>query len=405
MGDRVRRGSGRTGRAAGYRARVLRRVGLNVLYLMPERVGGTEVYARELVRALGTAHPDVSFTVFCGREAGDALRAAGWPANVSVTELSLPSAAKPVRVAGELALLPRRARRAGVQLVHSLGTTSPAHGPFARVVTVHDLIYARFPDTFPLASRLGLRAVVPAGARRAHRVITGSESARREVVDGLGVPAARVDVVPHGLGRPPAADPTPAEELRARWELAPGPVVLTVSAALAHKNLERLLAAFAKLPGAPVLVVAGHAGRESERLAGVAAGLGVADRIRFTGWIADADLEGAYRLATCFAYPSLHEGFGIPILEAMRRGVPVACSDATSLPEVAGDAAVLFDPEDVDAIVAALRSVLDDPKRRADLAARGPARAAGFTWERSAELTWATYVRALAESTASTRRQ
>lgn len=385
--------------------RVLRRVGLNVLYLVPRAVGGTEVYARELIAALARIRPEAELVVFCGREAEDELAAAGWPERVELRVVPVSSALKPLRAGAELALLPRHAERAGVQLLHSLGTTSPAWGRAPRVVTVHDLIYDRFPDAFPAPSRWGLKLLVPLGARRAQRVMVPSSSARDEVVRGLGVDPARVDVVPNGLGRREGTPPTPEAELRERWHLGDAPVVVTVAAALPHKNLDRLLRAFSGLEGEPVLVVAGHAGRQTERLRSLAGELGVGERVRLTGWLSDPDLEGVYALAACFAYPSLHEGFGMPVLEAMRRGVAVTCSDATSLPEVAGEAALLFDPEDEEAIAGALRALLTDPERRRALAERGRARAEGFTWERTAELTWACYERALSESSASTARQ
>ena len=144
-----------------------------------------------------------------------------------------------------------------------------------------------------------------------------------------------------------------------------------------------------------MLALVGHAGRDSERLRALAAELGIAERVRMTGWLSDEDLEGLYRLAAGFVYPSLHEGFGMPVLEAMRRGTPVACADATSLPEVVGDAALLFDPRSVEAIAAAARVLLSDRERAAELVTRGRERAAGFGWERTARSAIESYERAL----------
>jgi glycosyltransferase involved in cell wall biosynthesis len=162
---------------------------------------------------------------------------------------------------------------------------------------------------------------------------------------------------------------------------------LCVSAALEHKNLARLIAALPRLTtaDAPVLVIAGHQGREGEHLVAAAARHGVTSRVRSTGWISQRDLEGLYAVATCCVYPSLFEGFGLPVLEAMRRGVPLACSDATSLPEVAGDAAEFFDPSSEAAIAAAVSRLLTDPARAAELVRRGRARAEGYTWEATAQ--------------------
>ena len=210
------------------------------------------------------------------------------------------------------------------------------------------------------------------------------------------LPAAKIDVVPLGLGMRPAPAPTGAAELRRRLALGDGPVVLSVAAALPHKNLDRLIRAFAALgDGDARLAMVGHAGRETERLRTVAGECGVGDRVRFTGWVSDADLEGLYGLAAAFVYPSLHEGFGMPVLEAMRRGVPTAAADATSLPEVAGDAALMFDPRSVEAIAGAMRRLLDDGALAEDLARRGPPRAARFGWDRTAAAAWESYGRAL----------
>src|SRR3954452_15517130 len=137
-------------------------------------------------------------------------------------------------------MLPVAARRAGIELMHSLGTTTPLHGCGVRVVTVHDLIYDWYPGSFPAAARYGLKALVPAGARRAHRVQVSSRATREEVRDRLRLPLEKVDVVPLGLGMPRAAKPTEPAELRPRFGLGDGPVLLSVAAALPHKNLDRL---------------------------------------------------------------------------------------------------------------------------------------------------------------------
>jgi glycosyltransferase involved in cell wall biosynthesis len=313
-----------------------------------------------------------------------------------VRALQVRASVKPLRLTAELALLPRVARAERVDLLHSLGTTTPLHGAFPRVVTVHDLIYHHYPGTFPRAARLGLELLVPRGARRAARVQVSSHATKAEVVDVLGLDPARVDVVHLGLGMERAADPTPADTLRAAHGLGDAPLVLSIAAALPHKNLDRLLRAFARVPDT-VLVLVGHAGRDMERLRALAGSLGITERVRLTGWASDADLEGFYGAAAAFVYPSLHEGFGLPVLEAMRRGVPVACADATSLPEVAGDAALLFDPRAEEAIAAAVRELLAHGPEVAARVDRGMARAAQFGWDRTARAALASYERALIE--------
>jgi glycosyltransferase involved in cell wall biosynthesis len=353
------------------------RIGLNLLYLVPGQVGGTEIYARHLVGALAALRPDDELVTFAGIEAAPTLRE--WPANVRVKRLAVKAANKPLRIAAEMTVLPGAAKRAKVDVLHSVGTTSPLVTPCPSVVTIHDLIYEHFPATFPAASRIGLKALVGPGARRATRVHAISEFTKRDVIDKLRVPEERIDVVLNGYGIAPAERVTPEAELRERFGIARDErVVLCVSAVLEHKNLRRLVEAMEGVDAR--LVVAGHRGRET--LSGAT----------FTGWVDDADLEGLYGLATCAVYPSLFEGFGMPALEAMARGVPLACSNATSLPEVTGDAAVLFDPRDVGAMRDAIRRVLHDPPP--DLVARGRERAARFTWERCARGVWEVYEKA-----------
>jgi glycosyltransferase involved in cell wall biosynthesis len=370
---------------------------VNLLYLVPGEVGGSEVYARRLLEAMHRLQPQRELVVYCGREALESLRAEPWAAAARFVVSPARSRVKPLRVAAELTWLPARVRRDGVQLLHSLGTTGPAICPVPSVVTVLDVIYHHFPETFPPASRIGLRIVVPLGARRADRVIAISEAGKREVAATLRLAADKIDVVHLGFGiGGEGAAVTPEEELRRRHGLEGRELVLTVSSSLRHKNLSRLLEAFAQVEGDATLVVVGHAGLDQDTLRAEAAQLGLGDRVLFTGWIDDADLEGFYAAATAFVYPSLMEGFGMPVLEAMRRGVPVACSNVSALPEVAGDAAELFDPRDPAAIAAAIGTLLRDSARRAELVRRGHERYPLFTWERAARETQGVYDRVLA---------
>ncbi|MCU1678948.1 MAG: glycosyl transferase group 1, partial [Frankiales bacterium] len=237
-------------------------------------------------------------------------------------------------------------------------------------------------------------------ARRSHRVIVDASSTVEDLVDELGTARSKIDVVPLGV-RPPsdsAVTPTDAATLRAQLDLGDRRVLLSASAKRPHKNLVRLLEAHAQLPadGRPLLVLPGYPTPHEEQLRARAAQLGTLADLRLPAWVSDEDMEGLYAVADVFVFPSLYEGFGLPVLEAMARGVPVACSDRSSLPEVAGDAALLFDPEDVAALRDALVRLLDDVPLLERLAAAGVARAASFTWARTAELTVAAYRRALA---------
>ncbi len=372
-------------------------VGLNLIFLVPGETGGMEVAARELIPALlAQAPPGVRFTAFINREAA---AAGGGPWGELLPAVTVPvSARNRVQwVLGEQTLLPRLAARAGVDLVHSLASTAPLWGRFRRVVTVHDLIYARFPEAHSGIREKGMRVLVPAAARRSHRVIADSQSTRDDLIELLGVRSDRIDVVPLGLGAVRRVAPLPEGEVRTRFDLGERRIVLSLSAKRPHKNLLALIDALALIPAEdrPMLVIPGYPTAHEVEVRGRADALGIEDDVRFPAWVSDAEIEGLWAIADAFVFPSLYEGFGLPVLEAMARGVPVACSNASSLPEVAGDAALLFDPRDESAIVEALGRLLNDEELCGRLRALGRARAQLFTWERTARLTLASYTRAL----------
>jgi glycosyltransferase involved in cell wall biosynthesis len=371
---------------------------LNLIFLVPGETGGMEVAARELIGALLDEAPaGMRFTVFVNREgAADGLTEP-WAGRLEAVTVPVNARSRAQWVLGEQTLLPVLAARARVDLVHSLASTAPLWGRFRRVVTVHDLIYARFPEAHAGVRDLGMKVLVPAGARRSDRVIADSLSTRADLIELLGLALARIDVVPLGLGAPRREPPLPELEVRARHGLGERRVVLSLSAKRPHKNLLALIGALARLPASerPVLVLPGYPTAHEQDLRARASELGVDGDVRFPAWVSAAELETLWALADAFVFPSLYEGFGLPILEAMDRGVPVACSIASSLPEVAGDAALLFDPADEQAITVALKRLLDDPALAADLVARGRVRVRDFTWQRTARLTLASYARAL----------
>jgi glycosyltransferase involved in cell wall biosynthesis len=372
-------------------------IGLNLIFLVPDETGGMEVAARELIPALLAAAPaGMRFTAFVNREAS----AAGdgpWGEILPAVTVPINARNRVQWVLGEQTLLPRLASRQGVDLVHSLASTAPLWGAFRRVVTVHDLIYAHYPDAHSGIREKGMRVLVPAAARRSDRVIVDSRSTREDVMKLVGVAPDRIDVVPLGLGSVRREAPMPERELRARFELGERAVLLSLSAKRPHKNLIALIGALARIAAdrRPVLVLPGYPTAHELELRERARSLGVQDDVRFPAWVSAEELEGLWALTRGFVFPSLYEGFGLPVLEAMARGVPVACSNASSLPEVAGAAALLFDPSEEPAIAEALSRLLDDAELRERLSTLGPERARQFTWEHTARLTLESYARAL----------
>ncbi len=375
-------------------------IGLNLVFLVPGETGGMEVVARELIPALIAAAPELRFTAFIAREAA----AAGdgpWGELLPAVTVPVHSRNRVQWVLGEQALLPALAARARVDLVHSLASTAPLWGPFRRVTTVHDLIYARFPDAHSGLRDRGMRVLVPAAVRRSQRVLADSQSTRNDLIELLGAAPERIDVAPLGLA-PIRRDIAVSEtQTRARLQLGERPVLLSLSAKRPHKNLLKLIAALALIVPArrPLLVLPGYPTWHEAELRAHAAELGVAEDVRLLDWVSPAELEGLWALARAFVFPSLYEGFGLPVLEAMARGVPVACSRASSLPEVAGEAALMFDPHDERAIATSIETLLWlDDDARARMRALGMARARQFTWERTARATLDSYARALSRS-------
>lgn len=372
------------------------RVGLNLIFLVPGETGGMEVAARELIPELIKVAPEVSFTAFVNREAA-AAKDGPWGELLPAVTVPVNARNRVQWVRGEQTLLPGLAKREGVQLLHSLASTAPAWGGFRRVVTVHDLIYARFPDAHAGIRDRGMRVLVPLAVRRSDRVIAISNSTRDDLVQLLGTPSEKIDVVPQGLRVSPNTSVLSDGETRKRFDLGERRVLLSLSAKRPHKNLLALIGALARIPAArrPLLVLPGYPTWHEAELRERATTLGVQQDVRFPEWLSTEEVEGLWGVASVFVYPSLYEGFGLPVLEAMARGVPVACSNASSLPEVAGDAALTFDPNDEGAIATAIERLLADEAEAERLRARGVERARQFTWERTARGTVESYNRAL----------
>jgi glycosyltransferase involved in cell wall biosynthesis len=370
-------------------------VGLNLVFLVPGETGGMETHARELIPRLA-ALDGLRVTAFVNREAAESGGPWGDVVPMGVVPVNARNRVEWVR--GEQHYLPRMVDDAACDVVHSLASTAPLRGRARRVTTIHDLSYKLVPEAHFGLRGVGMRVLVPAAARRSHRVMVDAAATKRDLRQHLGTPADKIDVVPLGVSATGHAKPVGEAALRERLAIDARPLLLSVSAKRPHKNLMRLLEALAGIvpERRPVLVVPGYPTPHEGALRQRAELLGVAGDVVFPAWVSAEELEGLYAAATLAVVPSLYEGFGLPVLEAMARGVPVATSNRSSLPEVAGDAAVLFDPEDPAAIRAAIERLLNDEAERRRLREAGLARVRRFTWERTAELTRASYERALA---------
>lgn len=357
------------------------RVAVNMLWSVPG-VGGSEEY---LVRQLlGLASIGAPFEVEVFAPKGFAARRTDVADAFRVREAHSLNTTRATRIAIEHSWLAAATR--GFDLVHHGGGTVPRLGNPTTLVTVHDVQWTEYPGYVNAVKLRYLRHMVPSSLRRATRVAVPSRFVASTLVEEFGVDHSRVSVVRHGLQRSVGSAPTDGDVLRTRLGLGAGPVVVYPANTHPHKNHRLLLSLMSTGRGAwgdpdLRLVLAGSPGRADDEVRREIAGRGLAGRVVVPGRVSDADRDGLLALADAMVFPSLYEGFGAPVIEAMRLGVPVVCSDRGSLPEVAGDAALVLAPTETE-WAGALEAVRG---RRADLVARGRARAAEFTAEKSAE--------------------
>jgi glycosyltransferase involved in cell wall biosynthesis len=275
----------------------------------------------------------------------------------------------------------------------------PLVHPRRSVVTVHDLGFLYHPEAHTLSQNFYLRWSTRHNARAATRILADSQATRRDLVRHYSIPDSKIAVVYPGRDETlaPVTDPALLSAVRARYGLA-GLYLLYIGTLHPRKNLVRLVQAFGSFlqssadgSGAPVtslqLVLAGQKGWLYDDILAQVRKLGLSDRVVLTGYVPDADLPALLSGALAFVFPSLYEGFGLPLLEAMACGTPAICSDASSLPEVAGDAALLVDPTDTEALADALARLVVDEGLRRELVERGFRQMQRFSWRRCAEET------------------
>lgn len=352
------------------------------------RSAGIHQYIFNTLKHLPAAAPEFAFTVFTNGQpemARAQIQPSRWPTTWPLARILWEQLAQPLHLA-----------RLRPNLLHSMAFASPLLNATPAVVTMYDLSFRLFPEKFPAFQRLYLATVSAISCRRARRVIAISESTKRDVVRLLNVPAAQVDVAYPGVEarfRPlPRAE---VEAFRVRAGL-PEQFILYLGTLEPRKNLSALVSAFSNLQSLIPnlsLVLAGAQGWFYADLFKQVESLGLRGRVLFPGYVPAEELPLWYNAGAVFAYPSTFEGFGLPVLEALACGRPVVTSDTSSLPEAAGNAALKVPPQNVEALTDALHRALTAGE---ELAARGPAHAAEFTWLATAQATVASYRRALA---------
>jgi len=330
------------------------------------------------------------YALFCNREnAGTFPETAR--ANVTEVPCRVRATCRPRRILFEQLALPKLAKSHGIQVLWSPGYTAPLRIACPSVVSTLDMQYAHYPEDFSWAARRAMRFLVPRAARKAAAVLTLSEHSKRDVVRFCRVPAERVHVTPLAADETAGGDIPEREQQTVLKRFGLGePYILTIANAWPHKNVPALVRAHATLPAhlaQPLVLVGIHGRGMADVKAAIAESPCAQHVVIIADWLSERELWTLYRHASVFVFPSLFEGFGLPVLEAMATGVPVVSSSAASLPEVYDDAALAFDPANEAAMADAIRRVLEDEALARDLVERGRRNVARFSWGRTAEQT------------------
>ncbi len=365
------------------------RIGVNALYMIPGGVGGTEIYLYSLLQAfdrLATAH---QVFVFVNSETRDALAATPLrleSGNVEIVDCGVRAGNRPWRLTWEQLALPGRLRHYRIDVLLNPGYTAPVLATCPSVTVFHDLQHRRHPEYFRWFDLPFWRAFLYASARRSRLIIAVSEATRTDFIAHYKIDASRVRVVHHGVD----AEFFGIRERRPADLQSDQRYILTVSTLHPHKNFRRLLLAYAdychKRPGIK-LVMAGMRGFDSAQIDQLISELGLGEMVRCTGWVPREEIYSLFAGADAFIYPTTFEGFGMTLLEGMAAGLPVACSGIEPLRGIAGNAALLFNPESTVEIERALIRITEDEELRSCLRQAGPLRAREFSWEQTAKST------------------
>ncbi|GAB4524028.1 MAG: glycosyltransferase family 1 protein [Anaerolineales bacterium] len=355
--------------------------------LPPNPVGAGQ-YTIHLIRALPHLAGDARFLVYAQPHGRDLI---GLPQSDALHFVRVSPMSPARRLLWEQTVFAALLRRSGADVLLSPHYTMPLVKPLPQVVVFHDMTFFLFPHLHTFSKRHFFRWMIRQSARRADHLLAVSESTRQDAIHLAGAPPEKISTTPLGVTPDfhPITDAGRLEAVRARYGL-PARFVLFVGLLEPRKNLPGLLRAFQRVASAcpeVSLVVVGRKGWMYEQALHLVTGLGLRERVHFTGYVAQDDLPVVYNLAEVVAYPSLYEGFGLPVLEAMACGKPVVTANRSSMPEIASEAAVLTSPEDTDALAEALIGLLRHPEARTRLGAAARQRAGTFTWQRTARLT------------------
>ena len=351
------------------------RIGVNALYLIPGGVGGTEIYLRELLAALAELDQVNEYLVFTNLETQSDL--VPKQANFQWKPQAVHARFRPGRILWEQIVLPIEAARYRLDVLFNPGFTAPVFATCRQITVFHDLQHKRHPEHFRWFDLPFWRMLLWAAAHRSHRLIAVSEATRSDLLHFYRIRKDRTAVIAHGV------EPAFSRLDRSHTES----YLLCVSTLHPHKNLPRLIRAYGRKKRDFRLVLSGLRGFHAKPIERLIEEMGLRDAVQVAGWVPRQELYSLYEHARAFVYPSLFEGFGMPVLEAMAAGIPTACSDIPPLHEVAEDAALFFNQLDEGSIETAIERVMGDASLQERLSQAGRERAREFTWRRTAEQT------------------
>ena len=370
------------------------RIGINALFIRPGKMGGGEFYFRNLVKALIQTDRQNGYIIYLNRKHLDSFDFTS--ENVKVIGCPILGASKMYRVFWEQLIFPRYLKKHKIDIVHSFSQTGLLFAPCRSIMTILDLQHHYYPANFSFVQLLYLKVMIWITSKRSDKIITISNNSRNDILNILKVTVDKVDVVYASSGfdnSPCFADESDKSRVRNKYMLN-GEYILSVASLLPHKNLPRLIRAYSLLPSnnENFLVLVGMQMKSLNQVEKTIRSVGLSNtRVKLLGYVPDEDLPALYSMAKVLVFPSLFEGFGLPLLEAMTFGCPVIASNATSIVEVVGDAAVLINPLDHNEIAEKISLLLSDPKMHDSYRQKGFERVKEFSWHRSAEKVLAIY--------------
>jgi glycosyltransferase involved in cell wall biosynthesis len=355
------------------------RIVINLLSLIPGHHAGIYVHSKNLLQELSDIEHDHEIILFTNKEGYGDLEV---PEEFPQIELPISGHSRVQRLMAEQVLLPMYAQREAIDVIHSIDYLAPIVASCSTTATIHDMNYQRVPDGFSWLKRAAMKTLVPLSARSANQVFTVSEFSKGDIIDIIDIESKKVHVTPNAL--PDALIETTPSYPSHLASLKNSEYLLYVGTTHPHKNTTSLIEALAQIDPVPPLVMCGPKRSDAEKVKHLAEEKGIADKVYLPGYVEDAELAGLYEEATAYVHPSLYEGFGMPLLEAMYFETPVVASDIAAIPEVAGDAAMYFDPNDPVDIGNKISTVLEDEKLQNELIDHGTYRLGQFSWKDSA---------------------